>query len=113
MAYVITDKCLGEQYAQCVGVCPVDCIYPGAINKKPFMVIDPKLCTDCGICLGVCPVGAIVDSEDVDPKATKINKSLAPIFRENFEIDPRNPKEKPKKSTNTLVHHPTKKISKK
>ena len=29
VSYVITGKCLGERYATCVAVCPVDCIHPG------------------------------------------------------------------------------------
>ena len=41
MSYVITGKCLGEQYASCTEVCPVDCIYPGDYKGEKFMVIDP------------------------------------------------------------------------
>ena len=51
MSYVIVAKCLGEQYAQCVEVCPVDCIYPGDHNGEKFMVIDPEICITCGACL--------------------------------------------------------------
>ncbi len=41
MPYVITEKCLGEQYGDCVDVCPVECIHPVEHEGKPFMVIDP------------------------------------------------------------------------
>ena len=41
MPYVINEKCLGERYASCVAVCPVDCIYPGEYKGEEFMVIDP------------------------------------------------------------------------
>ena len=47
MSYVITLACLSEQFAKCVEVCPVDCIYPGTHENKPFMVIDPELCINC------------------------------------------------------------------
>ena len=29
MTFVIGEKCLGERYATCVSVCPVDCMHPG------------------------------------------------------------------------------------
>ena len=48
MSYVIDEKCLGERYASCVAVCPVDCIYPGDYNGEEFMVIDPEVCITCG-----------------------------------------------------------------
>ena len=36
MPYVITEKCLGERYASCVAVCPVDCCIPDefAVESK-------------------------------------------------------------------------------
>ena len=98
MSYVITEKCLGEQYAQCVDVCPVDCIYPGDHEGQPFMVIDPEICINCNACLVVCPVLAIVATEDEAPKYTKINAELSPIFKDNPPVTqrpaddpPRNP----------------------
>ena len=51
MAYVITDTCLGERYATCVSVCPVDCIKPGDYQGQQFMIIQPDVCTSCGLCL--------------------------------------------------------------
>ena len=65
MTFVITDKCLGEQYASCMQVCPVYCIYPGDYEGQPFAVIDPKLCIDCGACVPECPVEAIYAEADV------------------------------------------------
>ena len=64
MPYVITEKCLGERYATCVAVCPVDCIYPGEYKGEEFMVIDPIVCIDCGACLPECPIEAIVETAD-------------------------------------------------
>ena len=89
MAYVITEPCLGEQYAACVEVCPADCIYPGTHEKKSFMVIDPDTCINCDACLNVCPVNAIVPSEKDDPKYAKINADLASVFKSNPPVKPR------------------------
>ena len=54
MPYVINQECLGERYADCVDVCPVNCIYPGDYKGEVFMVIDPDICIDCGACLPEC-----------------------------------------------------------
>ena len=96
MTYVITSPCLGEQYAQCVDVCPVDCIYPGDHEGKAFMVIDPDLCIDCHACLEVCPVQAIVATEEEDPVYAKINKTLAPLFKNNPPVPLRDADDPPK-----------------
>ena len=103
MAYVITGKCLGEQYASCVEVCPVDCIYPGEYKGEKFMVIDPEICITCGACLPVCPVGAIVESEDYDQAFAKVNVELSPSYKGNAKVTPRPSKDPPKKPTNKLV----------
>lgn len=103
MAYVITAKCLTEQYAQCVEVCPVDCIYPGDYKGEKFMVIDPEICITCGACLPVCPVAAIVESEDFDPEYAKINKELAPQYKGNPKVTPRPSNDPPKRPGNKLV----------
>ncbi len=103
MSYVITGKCLGEQYASCVEVCPVDCIYPGDYKGEKFMVIDPEICITCGACLPVCPVGAIVESEDYDQEFAKVNVELSPSFKGNPKVTPRPNNDPPRKPTNKLV----------
>ncbi|MDO8730807.1 MAG: ferredoxin family protein [Candidatus Omnitrophota bacterium] len=103
MSYVINAKCLGEQYAQCVEVCPVDCIYPGEHKGEKFMVIDPEICITCGACLPVCPIAAIVESEDFDPEFAKVNKDLSPTFKGNAKVTPRPSNDAPKKPGNKLV----------
>ena len=103
MPHVITGKCLGEQYASCVAVCPVDCIHPGTYKGEPFMVIDPLTCIDCGLCLPECPVGAIVSKIETDPEYTKINQELAPQFANNPKVTPRAPTDPPHKPGNKLV----------
>ena len=103
MAYVITEKCLGERYASCVSVCPVDCIHPGDYQGQVFMIIDPETCIDCGACVPECPIDAIVDSVDKDPAYAKINAELSPKFLSNPAIPERPKNDPPKKPTNKLV----------
>ncbi len=103
MAYVITDKCLGERYATCVSVCPVDSIYSGEYQKQVFMVIDPGVCITCGACLPECPIAAIVESEDYAPEWAKINAELAPSFKANPKAPERPRNDPPKKPGNKLV----------
>ena len=61
MAFVITSPCVHEQAADCVDVCPADCIEKGADQ----FFIDPSRCIECGMCEVVCPVGAIYQDFDV------------------------------------------------
>jgi ferredoxin len=107
MPYVITEKCLGEQYADCVDVCPVDCIHPIEQEGKPFMVIDPEVCIDCSVCLPECPIGAIVSSAPEAPADAELNKRLAPqaIAYEaaHGKVRPRQPSEAPRRTDNHLV----------
>lgn len=103
MAYVIVEKCLGERYATCVEVCPVDCIYPGEYQQQVFMVIDPDVCIDCGACLPECPIGAIVEKPDDDPAYAKINAELFVSFKENTRVEPRPFNDPPRKPTNKLT----------
>ena len=102
MSYVITDKCLGEQYAQCVAACPVECIYPGDYKGEPFMVIDPELCINCGACMPQCPVLAIVENEDAAPDWAAVNKSEAPAYKANAKVDPRPANDPPRKPEHKL-----------
>jgi len=104
MSYVIVEKCLGERYASCVAVCPVDCIYPGEYQGQEFMVIDPTICITCGACLPECPIGAIVESEDYDPAYAKINEELTPQFKDNPKVTERPKDEPPRKADNKLVN---------
>jgi ferredoxin len=97
MPYVINQECLGEQYADCVDVCPVNCIYPGDYKGEKFMVIDPDVCIDCGACLPECPVEAIVASVDDAPEWGKVNAELTPLFKNNPAVTPRPPQDPPKK----------------
>lgn len=64
MTYVITNACVGVKSADCLDVCPVDCIHPRK-NDPDFasalrLYIDPSACINCGSCMAVCPVEAAV-----------------------------------------------------
>jgi len=104
MAYVITEKCLGERYATCVEVCPVDCIHPGEYQDQVFMVIDPDSCIDCTLCKPACPIDAIVESEDDDPEWATINADLAEEFMENDPVEMRDRDDPPHKPSNEIVN---------
>ena len=103
MAHVIKEECLGEVYAACVDVCPVECIHPGQYQSQAMMIIDPEVCIDCGVCLPECPIGAIVGSVDENAAWAKINAELVPSFKGNPKVTPRPPNDPPRKATNTLV----------
>ena len=60
MAHVVTSKCAGCKFTDCVEVCPVACFY----ELDQQVVIHPDDCIDCTACVDVCPVHAIyVDTE--------------------------------------------------
>jgi len=75
LAYVITSPCLGEKSADCVEVCPVDCITEG----EDMFFINPDVCIDCGACAAVCPVDAI-HIEDELPENQKKYLQLNQFF---------------------------------
>ncbi|QTN01021.1 MULTISPECIES: 4Fe-4S binding protein [Sediminibacillus] len=64
MAFVITSPCKDEKAAECLTVCPVDCIEEGPDQ----FFIDPDICIDCGACKAVCPVNAIEEEYDLTPE---------------------------------------------
>ena len=106
MAYVITEKCLGERYATCVEVCPVDCIHPGEYQGQEFMVIDPDACIDCSLCKPECPIDAIVETEDDDPEWAEINRQLAldDGWTEHDPVEARPRNDPPRRDDNELIN---------
>ena len=113
MSYVITEKCLGERYATCVEVCPVDCIHPGDYEHdgdygNEFMVIDPDACIDCSLCKPECPIDAIVETEDEDPEWAEINRQLAldddDPWTDHEAVEPRERTDPPRKEGNELIN---------
>ena len=67
MAHVVTEKCNGCKFTDCVEVCPVTCFYE--LDKQ--LVIHPEECIDCTACVEVCPVHAIYAEADLPPEFTK------------------------------------------
>jgi len=69
VAYVITERCIGEKDASCVIACPVDCIHPRkdepGFEAAEMLYIDPETCIDCGACVPACPVDAIYPLDEV------------------------------------------------
>ena len=76
MAFVITSPCKDEKAAECVEVCPVDCIHEG--DDQYF--IDPDVCIDCGACESACPVEAIYYEEDVPESEQEYIKKAKQFF---------------------------------
>ncbi|MDT2241653.1 ferredoxin family protein [Paenibacillus larvae] len=78
MAFVITSPCIGEKAADCVSVCPVDCIHEG----EDQYYIDPDVCIECGACEVECPVTAIFHEDDVpDEEKSFIEKTGAFLLK--------------------------------
>jgi len=61
MAHVVTTKCLGCKFTDCVEVCPVACFY----ELDNQLIIHPEECIDCTACVAECPVQAIYAEGDV------------------------------------------------
>lgn len=61
MAHVVTSKCNGCKFTDCVEVCPVACFY----EMENQVVIHPEDCIDCTACVEVCPVEAIYAEENL------------------------------------------------
>src|SRR5437773_12439225 len=64
MVHVVTNKCLGCKFTDCVLVCPVACFY----ELEGQLVIHPEECIDCIACVDECPVHAIYAEADVAPE---------------------------------------------
>jgi ferredoxin len=61
MAHVVTNKCKGCKFTDCVEVCPVACFY----ELDGQVVIHPEDCIDCTACVAECPVEAIYAEADL------------------------------------------------
>lgn len=65
--HVVTEKCNGCKFTDCVEVCPVTCFY----EMDQQVVIHPDECIDCTACVEVCPVHAIYAEADVPGEFAK------------------------------------------
>ncbi|SFF21178.1 4Fe-4S binding domain-containing protein [Paenibacillus algorifonticola] len=77
MPFVITGACILEKAADCVDVCPVDCIVEG--GDQYF--INPDICIDCGACEAACPVGAVYYEEDLPEQQIKYMDKALEFFK--------------------------------
>ncbi|MDJ0625134.1 MAG: 4Fe-4S dicluster domain-containing protein [Candidatus Caenarcaniphilales bacterium] len=70
MPYTIyTDVC--EGVADCIPVCPVECIElveePKNAKGTAYAYVKWDICIDCGACLAACPIeGAVADEQIED-----------------------------------------------
>jgi NAD-dependent dihydropyrimidine dehydrogenase PreA subunit len=69
-----------EKHAECVEMCPVDCIHEG----EDMFYIDPDACIDCGACESVCPVKAIYAEEEVPEEEQKFIQLNRDFFAETI-----------------------------
>jgi len=67
MAHIVTEKCNGCKFTDCVEVCPVACFY----EMENQLVIHPDECIDCTACVEVCPVHAIYADGDLPAEFAK------------------------------------------
>jgi ferredoxin len=61
MAHIVTSKCKGCKFTDCVEVCPVACFY----ELEDQLIIHPDECIDCTACVAECPVEAIYAEADL------------------------------------------------
>src|SRR2546423_11584041 len=61
MPHVVTEKCNGCKFTDCVEVCPVACFY----EMDGQVVIHAEDCIDCTACVAECPVEAIYAEADL------------------------------------------------
>src|SRR5215217_5982533 len=66
MPHVVTSKCTGCKFTDCVEVCPVACFY----ELDNQVIIHPDDCIDCTACVDVCPVQAIYAESNLPPEFT-------------------------------------------
>src|SRR5438067_10971960 len=74
MPHVVTDKCNGCKFTDCVEVCPVAFCY----EMENQVVIHPEDCIDCMACVDVWPVRAIYAEADLPAEFTKDIEFNAP-----------------------------------
>ena len=66
MAFVVCASCVKCKEMGCLQVCPVASFHEGAER----LVIDPKVCIDCGACAVECSHQAIFPDDEI-PKRWK------------------------------------------
>ena len=67
MTVVVTDKCHGCRFTDCVVICPVECFHA----DENMIYIDPEECIECMACVPVCPVEAICEDAELPEDKTE------------------------------------------
>lgn len=90
MAFVVTGNCTNKKHLTCLQVCPADCFH----DATSMLVINPRLCINCGACVSVCSEKAIFREENLseeDKVWIKFNAEMSetcpPIISENDDDD--------------------------
>ncbi len=79
MPHIVTDKCRGCRFTDCVTTCPVACFHGDA----EMVYIDNLQCVDCGACVQACPIHAIYEQTDLPADKLEwlaINAERAPLL---------------------------------
>ena len=77
MTHIIAEPCITVKSADCVDVCPVDCIHEG----DDMYYIDPAECIDCQQCVSACPVEAIFAEDELPEKWNSFIAKNADFFK--------------------------------
>ncbi len=77
MTHIIAEPCITVKSADCVDVCPVDCIHEG----DDMYYIDPSECIDCQQCVSACPVEAIFAEDELPEKWNSFIEKNANFFK--------------------------------
>ncbi len=93
MSYVIAQPCTGVCEADCVAVCPIECIHgpaalvtlakgpPAAMRAAGLQrFIHPGDCIECGACQSVCPVDAVFQEDDLPAEWAEYRERAARFF---------------------------------
>ncbi|MDA2925706.1 ferredoxin family protein [Acidobacteria bacterium AH-259-G07] len=85
MTYIVTERCVGSRYTECVADCPVDCFYE--LQDPHMLIINPDECIDCDACVPLCPVNAIYPEAEVpDEHAEWVEKNDASLCTDDNRI---------------------------
>ena len=85
MTYIVTDRCVGSRYTECVADCPVDCFYE--LQDPVMLIVNPDECIDCDACVPLCPVNAIYPEDEVpDEYQEWVEKNGASLCNDDNRI---------------------------
>jgi ferredoxin len=98
MAHIVTNKCVGCKFTDCVEVCPVACFY----ELDNQLVIHPDECIDCTACVDTCPVHAIYADGDL-PAEFQADTEFNAVQSQKIKADGKEPVRKKKDALPTAA----------